>query len=99
MKEVSQDVFLRPQVLKTGFCSRDVFVQGCWRGTRAPLLLSPPDTPRRAALLFREALGPCRHARSSTQGWGQCPWPAISPEPSVLPKRCLTVVTRMKEQP
>lgn len=74
-------------------------MQGCWGGAWAPLLLSSADMPRRAALLFGEVLGPCRHARSSTQAWGQCPWPAVSPEPSGLPEHCLIVVTRMKEQP
>lgn len=64
-------------------------MQGCWGGAWAPLLLSSADMPRRAALLFGEVLGPCRHARSSTQAWGQCPWPAVSPKPSGLPEHCL----------
>lgn len=99
VEEVTRDAFLRPQVpdwlLQQGCVCAGLLGGGAW----APLLLSSADMPRRAALLLGEVLGPCRHARSSTQAWGQCPWPAVSPEPSGLPEHCLTVVTRMKEQP
>ena len=70
MKEVSQDVFLRPQVLKTGFCSRDVFVQGCWRGTRAPLLLSPPDNASQSSPSLQGGAGSVQAHQEQHPGLG-----------------------------
>lgn len=70
VKEVTWDAFLGPQV-PDWFLQQGCVCAGLLGGAWAPLLLSSATTPRRAALLFGEVLGPCRHARSSTQAWGQ----------------------------